>query len=64
MLTGGSTGEKLFADETLAHALTDEDKHFADLVDGDGARASRRFFVSRHIERQSFRAEPLAQLPH
>ena len=62
MLKGGSPGKELFADEALANALSDEDKHFADLVGTDGARASRRFFVSRHIERQSFRADPLAQL--
>jgi hypothetical protein len=38
MLRGGSPREEFFADETLAHVLTDEDKDFADLVDVDGVR--------------------------
>jgi len=49
MLTGGSPREKLFADKTLAHALTDENEHLADPVGVDGARASLRFFVSSHV---------------
>jgi hypothetical protein len=49
MLTGGSPREELFADETLAHALTDENKYFTDPVGVDGARASLSLFVSSHV---------------
>ena len=61
MLGGGSPREELFADETLAHVLTDEDKYFADLVGAGGARVSLCFFISSHV---ASRAQPLAQLLH
>jgi len=49
MFGGGSPREELFADGALAHALTDDNKHFADLVSVGGVRVSLRFFVSGHL---------------
>jgi hypothetical protein len=45
----GSPSEYLFADKTLANALTDRNKHFADLVGADGALATLSLFVSSHF---------------
>ncbi len=61
MLGGGSPREELFADKALAHALTDDNEHLADLVGAGGARVPLRFFVSSHL---ASKAEPLAQRLH
>jgi hypothetical protein len=49
MFRGRSPREELFADETPAHVLTDDEKYFADPVGAGGASVSLRFFVSRHV---------------
>jgi hypothetical protein len=36
----------------LANVVTDRNKHFADLVDVDGALATLSLFVSSHVDRQ------------
>lgn len=49
MLGGGSPREELFADEALAHALPDDDEHFADLVCACAGRASLVLVVGTHV---------------
>ena len=46
MLGGGSPREELFADEALAHVLTDDNEHLANLVGAGAARASLEFVSS------------------
>jgi coenzyme F420-reducing hydrogenase gamma subunit len=43
MLTGCPPREHTFADQALAHLLTDDDEDLADLVGASGARASPSF---------------------
>src|SRR5450755_3066629 len=49
VLGGGSPREELFADEALAHALTDDNEHLADLVGECAGRASLVFVVCSHV---------------
>ena len=58
MLGGGSPREEFFADEALAHAMSDDDEHLADLVGACAGRASLVFVVGSHV---AFRGQPLAQ---
>jgi hypothetical protein len=44
--------EYTVADQALAHILTDDGKHFPDLVDVNGARVSPGFVVSSHVDQQ------------
>jgi hypothetical protein len=44
----GSPREEFFADEALAHALPDDEEHFADLVSACAGRASLVFVVGSH----------------
>ena len=61
MLGDGSPREQFVADEALAHALPDDDEHFADLVGACADRASLVFVVGRHV---ASRGPPLAQGLH
>jgi hypothetical protein len=42
----------LFADKALAHILTDDKEHLADLVGASGLRASPSFVVGSHVDQQ------------
>jgi hypothetical protein len=50
VLGGGSPRELTVANQALAHILTDDDEHIANLVAADGARASPSFVVSSHVD--------------
>jgi hypothetical protein len=52
MLRGASPGELPFADKALAHVLTDDKEHLANLVSARGVRASPSCFLSSHIDQQ------------
>ena len=52
MFGRGSPRKELFADETPAHVLTDDNEHFAAPAGADGARASPSFLVSSHVDQQ------------
>lgn len=52
MFGGGSPRKELFADKALAHVLTDDDEHLADLVGASGVRASPSCFASSHVDQQ------------
>jgi hypothetical protein len=49
VFSGRSPREELFADETSARVLTDDDEDLADLVSAHAARASPSFLVSSHV---------------
>jgi hypothetical protein len=52
VFSGRSPREELFADETPAHVLTDDCKHFPNLVSVNEAHVSPGFFVSSHVDQQ------------
>jgi hypothetical protein len=52
VFSGRSPREGLFADETPAHVLTDDCKHFPNLVSVNEAHVSPGFFVSSHVDQQ------------
>jgi len=52
VFSGRSPREELFADETPAHALTDDNEHLANLVAADGTRLLPSFVVSSHVDHQ------------
>ena len=57
VFSGGPPREELFADEALAHLLTDDDEHLADLVCGCAGRPSLVFVGGRHV---ASRGQPLS----
>jgi hypothetical protein len=50
--SGRSPREELFAEETPAHILTDDDEHLANLVAARGAYLSSSLFVRSHVDQQ------------
>jgi hypothetical protein len=50
MLRGGSPRERTFTNQTLAHVLTKDDEHLANLIAAGEARASPSCFVSSHVD--------------
>ena len=50
VFSGRSLREELFADKALAHVLTDDKEHFADLVGAGGARLSPGLLVSSYVD--------------
>jgi len=52
MLGRGSPREHAVANQALAHILTDDDEHLANLVAGGGTRLSPTCFVRSHVDQQ------------
>jgi len=50
MLTGCSPREHTFTDQALAHFLSDDDEHLADLVGARGALASPSFLGFPYLD--------------
>jgi hypothetical protein len=48
----GSPREHTFTNQTLAHVLTKDDEHLANLITASEARASPSCFVSSHGDHQ------------
>jgi hypothetical protein len=55
--------EHTVADKALAHVLTNDYKHFPNLVNAPAARVSRCYVVSSHVDQQLSHKGMLADQP-